>query len=71
MRIDDDSSIADHYRREAEQCRHAAGIVKDTGLRDQLLAFARDYDEWATDIERSYPPRFASRRQRKRRGKQP
>jgi hypothetical protein len=57
MRIEADRSIADHYRREAEQLRHAAEIVKDTGLQDQLLSFARDYDEWAIAIERSYRKR--------------
>jgi hypothetical protein len=71
MRIEDDRSIADHYRREAEQLRHAAGIVKDTRLQDQLLSFARNYDEWAIDIERKYPPAFASQRRRKRSRRQP
>ena len=52
MRSEDDRARAGHYRREAEQLRQAAGVVKDTGLQQQLLTFAREYDKDATEIER-------------------
>jgi hypothetical protein len=42
---------ADQYRREAEQLRVAAQVVRDEGLREQLLSIAEQYEAMARRIE--------------------
>ena len=41
---------AERYWREAAELRKAAEIVRDTGLREQLLAFAAEYEAFAQRI---------------------
>jgi len=47
----DPEAIARQYRREAEHLRHAVELIEETRLREQLLAFARQYDAAAASIE--------------------
>lgn len=44
---EDARSTADQYRREAEQLRDAAKVVRDEGLREQLLSMAEQYERLA------------------------
>jgi hypothetical protein len=48
---EDARSTADHYRREAEHLRRAAEVVRDEGLREQLLSIAEQYEAMARRIE--------------------
>jgi hypothetical protein len=50
--MSDDQSKADKYRREAMSLRQAAEIVRDAGLRGQLLSIAEQYETLAARIER-------------------
>lgn len=47
---EDERSKADPYRREAEQLRDAAKLVRDEGLREQLLSIAEQYETVAKRI---------------------
>ncbi len=51
---------ADLYRREAEQLRRAAEVVRDEGLREQLRSIAQQYETIAKRIESQPEPRPAS-----------
>ena len=48
---EDARSKADQYRREAEQLRVAAQVVRDEGLREQLLSIAEQYERLAAGTE--------------------
>jgi hypothetical protein len=49
--MSDDQSNAEKYRREAMTLRQAAEVVRDPGLRDQLLSIAEQYEALAAGIE--------------------
>jgi hypothetical protein len=55
-RMSDDQSRAEKYRREAMSLRQAAAIVRDPGLRDQLLSIAEQYEVMVAGTDRELLP---------------
>jgi hypothetical protein len=53
--MSDDRPKAEKYRSEAMTLRQAAEVVRDPGLRDQLLSIAEQYEALAAAIERGLP----------------
>jgi hypothetical protein len=48
-------SRASNYRRESEHLRHAAEVIEEAGLREQLLSIAEQYDAAAASLEQELP----------------
>jgi hypothetical protein len=56
-------AAVEKYRQEARSLREAAEVIRDEGLRDQLLSFVRQYENLAMRIEAEL--RLLERRQQR------